>query len=393
MENCITPVNSINWANYNIHRAGIIPIYDNKWLGFGINNFSANITVIGGSYECEDYDLLSTAVREYNEEVGSNLEHIIEEKLYNCKAIQSEYSISILYPVTNYCVNFTPTEDLHNIIWISSHQLRIMERNQQFRIFKTNKTKAFTFSIDLKLIASKIIQFMDNYNLQEYRCRSKFIRPKRLEYIVTPEIHKDVKKFIHDAKEFKAWGTTAILATKNKIFIMRGDKTTYILLEQDIPIIIEILYKLHTKFYVSISDDLEHPLIFTLQNKIKISSIENGMNWINKKCIIFLEDVRKLRKSNTMKDKIQELHMILNHEIIIYQHIQKNGMYFNEKRALFLNDLNNVNNLVRIIGPNISMKTIKKKLNIKCICDSHVDLMVNKGLIKYKRSNSTVWIV
>ena len=47
-------VRDIDWSNKNIFRAGIIPIYKDKyatWIGLGVSNFSTNITSIGGSYE------------------------------------------------------------------------------------------------------------------------------------------------------------------------------------------------------------------------------------------------------------------------------------------------------------------------------------------------------
>jgi len=72
----VKPVKQIRWDNPNIERGGVIPIYiygGHKWIGFGISNHSAIISPLGGSFEDKDYDLLSTAVREYNEEVGESL--------------------------------------------------------------------------------------------------------------------------------------------------------------------------------------------------------------------------------------------------------------------------------------------------------------------------------
>ena len=84
-------VKSIDWSDENIHRAGIIPIViegDEKWIGVCISSYNTSIGTFGGKHEDCDYDLLDTAVREFNEEVGDNFPHITCEDLMDCYAIK-----------------------------------------------------------------------------------------------------------------------------------------------------------------------------------------------------------------------------------------------------------------------------------------------------------------
>lgn len=91
MEEVIISTKSVeetNWADPTIERAGICLFYrfDSKsasttFIGFGINNYSGIISPLGGSFEENDHDLLSTAIREYNKEVGQNFPNLTEESV------------------------------------------------------------------------------------------------------------------------------------------------------------------------------------------------------------------------------------------------------------------------------------------------------------------------
>lgn len=144
--NKLIHVNQVNWASTTISRAGIIPIYDDgvhKWIGLGISKFSGNITTIGGQFEAGDYDLLITAIREYNEEVGFNMPNLTEDDVQNCYAIQSSYSIAIFYPVTEIsAIEFVPTDELFDLIWVTPQQLQIMATKQEFILHRHPKRNA-----------------------------------------------------------------------------------------------------------------------------------------------------------------------------------------------------------------------------------------------------------
>ena len=105
-------VRDINWADPTIIRAGIIPINYNgnyRWMEFGVSQYAATITAIGGAHEEQDHDLLATAIREYNEEVGSNMRHIVAESVINCYAIKTAYTIQILLPMNSRTSEIIPT--------------------------------------------------------------------------------------------------------------------------------------------------------------------------------------------------------------------------------------------------------------------------------------------
>lgn len=142
LEPC-TRVRDINWTNPDLNRAGVLPVYNlngNVLVGVGVNTYTTNVSPLGGSFEKDDIDLLSTAVREYNEEVGDNYPHLKVGDLINRYAIQDEFTAQIFVEVepTRF---FKKTEEIYDLLWVTPLQLRIMTRLNKFAFEGVNLFK------------------------------------------------------------------------------------------------------------------------------------------------------------------------------------------------------------------------------------------------------------
>ena len=419
-DDTVKRVRDINWANTNIYRAGIVPIcIENgyKWIGLGISKFSGNITSIGGSYENVDHDLLSTAVREYNEEVGNNMKALTEEGVYNYYAISSEYCVSILLPIKRRPNNFKETEELFDIIWITPTQLRIMAANQEYPLFHKNtatekyivkkgkygsRTRAFIFSTDLKFMWEKIANAVEDEKcFMTLPFLERFIRPKRMEITIIPRIKTNVEEFLYDCIHYKAWGNTALILTPNIIGLMRRDNTTYLLPHYEIKTIIEGLKESNTTSYVAFSSDLSNPMISELISDIKLVSVESGTKRLNIPSNNFLKEIYQLRdqhdKNMTMNGIIKELNLIIHYEVIIYETIQQQGKFFNEKRGYFLKGVNNVNRILEKYPNGLYYRKLKSLLNQFYTCrnpPSHIviSIMIETGLLQQNNMTTNIHI-
>ena len=224
----------------------------------GVSRYSANIMTIGGRYESRDHDLLATAVREYNEEVGMNLINLSEEDVYGCYAVQSKYSVAIFYPID--CLpthDFVPTDELYDVIWVTPHQLKSMASHQHFilrhpRSKKSNRsrsnTRAFLFSNDLKLLATTIAAIAETsapFNVTD--CNINLHRLPRLSFGFKPMLCTDTNVFLQDCTITPNWGNIALVFSDHEIAIMRGDRSVYILPIQDLDYIIDGLNRLNIK--------------------------------------------------------------------------------------------------------------------------------------------------
>lgn len=414
--NGIISVRDINWSNPDIYRAGIVPIcIENgyKWIGLGVSKFSANITTIGGSYETIDYDLLSTAVREFNEEVGDNMRSLIEEAVYNCYALYSDYSLSILLPISRRPHSFKETEELFDLIWVTPQQLRIMATNQTYALFQSKRlieeypsnrgndapaTRAFVFSMDLKFLADGIANAVeDGKCFVRATSTEGFVRPRRITTVIIPKISTNIDEFMIDSTNYKAWGNTGLVITPDIIGLIRRDRTIYLLPHNEMSSIIDGLNRSHTKTHVSLTSDLSHPLLSRFGSQIRLASIESDMRRTRIPQMGFLTELKQFRNQSSNDRIINELNLIISYEAAIYEAIQQQGTLFNEKRGCFLKGMNMVNRILARHSSGMFYRKLKSLLTLSYTCRNPpsytvINIMIDAGLLHQNRNSTDVYI-
>lgn len=352
-------VRDIDWADPNISRAGVIPIhYDGKekWIGLGVSKFSASITAIGGIYENEDYDLLETAIREYNEEIGNNLPHINIRSVINCYAIKTPYTIQILLPVRSRPTRFNETAELYNLLWVTPKQLSAMNNHQQYYLpGRGKRVRAYVFSSGVKNVVVPLIKAVDDGIA--FRLIPNIEPVQRVKRIVAPsdpKIVTDINSLIEDARipgDFR--GHIGVVITDDVTALIRGDETIYYLSHIELPTVIDILNTLGFRVIVGLNADrkvlvdagIKPKLLSSIQHLFQ-QSIDKGMEEAS---ILFTEFVTKLgtiRNQNTYQSIVKELKLLMEYEEESYEIVKAGGVFFNETRACFLDSLNQVNSLL-----------------------------------------------
>lgn len=406
MNSNLSRVRDINWADPTINRAGILPIYveDNKiWIGLGISTFSTNINTIGGSYENKDYDLLETAVREYNEEVGSNMKHITSESLYNYYAVKSEYEIIILQVVSgNHNFKFTKTEELYDILWVTPYQLKLIHDLSETLIPKT-KIKAFSLSSGFKLIIPMILEAITTgivFNIQDDKTR--LVRSKKVITQNEALVITNYNEFVLDSQEdiSKFSGLIILILDKDNrvIGIMRNDFTTYILPIDRLPAVINILNNIISRVASTIIvNDIRTRSAILAFNVIpgnKIYSIEENGRRSRELLKQFNMRYNSLPQTNNITDLVGKLALIKEFEFKMYEERAKSTSYFNKTRACLLDILNQANLLINAdFDYNFLLTYISRysKCNPDEIAPS-LGFLIEKGFFTYNRANKKIAI-
>lgn len=131
-------IEDINSNDKKYIRAGIIPFirYQNsKIYAFGLGNVTGDICDFGGHKDCEDNDLIDTAIREYNEESFGIFGNFNRESLKNSEVIDGVDTIEILVEVNGNIsdynrrfkniLNNNYNHEIQDIIWLSKKQLLV----------------------------------------------------------------------------------------------------------------------------------------------------------------------------------------------------------------------------------------------------------------------------
>lgn len=330
----------IDWTDAGINRAGVIPLFDDgkrQWIGLGVSNYNTNITTLGGSYSTSDHDLLSTAVREYNEEVGSNMPHLTEEAVYNHYAIVTEYDINILFPIEARPVDFEKTEEVYTMIWITPRQLMCMSSCHNF--YKS-KTKIISMALGLVYLISILAQTVDSLVPFEHTSEQRpFIRPLRRVTMMSRKVFTNIQDYERDARDWwRINRNTSCVVLENKIGLLYGENF-YLLPISEIQTVDDISYSYNIDVVTSTINQGSN--IFRRCKSIE--SISSGDEYLN---VIFEEfmDERKRIESRTVAGKIiSELRLIADYEWKIYKLVEKLGLYFVPRKAKFLVAVENVN--------------------------------------------------
>lgn len=388
-------VHDIDWTDFTLHRAGIIPIYDDgthKWIGFGVSCFSANITPIGGDYEPGDYDLLATAVREYNEEVGPNMPNITEGSLYDCYAVKSNYTIQILLPLTERpIVEFVPTKELHDILWVTPHQLMVMSNKQDYMLpgrFRDN-SKGFPFAASLRGIAQKVAKVVsEGMVFVISHSSTSFNRPRRAYRKSTPLLVTDMNKFRKDAQFPGKWALTALTINRDSFGIMREDRTIYMFSIIYLDEVIFTLNKINLKVYVStMADKIYAEKTFKLDrrvgNSLEYSFISLTTKYGGEETIPlmnnFLTQLNIVRQDSQTESISNECNLILDHELKLYDFVDRKNAFFNARRAHFLHGMFLINTLLSQSSQGLPYWSIKNTLKKhKLQGDLAINVIVNQ---------------
>lgn len=341
-------VRDINWADPNISRAAIIPIhYDGtyRWIGLGITTFSTSLSTIGGSYEDSDHDLLATAIREYNEEIGPNTPELTAEAVFNCYALKTNYSIEILFPFKKRIIKFTPTDELINVIWITPTQLQAINTNHEYIFPETGKTRAYVLSGGLRQIIPSLIEAVNNGRaFTRIRDDNPFPRVKRVARAVIPRISRSIEEFELDAElpnNFKAHMTFVV--GLNLIGIMREDRTVYILPISALSRIVPVLNTLGFKVIVTsiaeykflTSNGVNSRIVASFQHIVD-QFITSGINEIRPIRIAFNEKVAEARTLPEEQRALTELALLMDYEAQSYELVQEYGIFANPRRKCYL---------------------------------------------------------
>lgn len=405
-------VRNIDWTDSFIKRAGVIPIFDNgrhKFIGLAVSNFSGNISPIGGAYENVDHDLLSTAVREYNEEVGENMQNITHDSVYNCIAIKSAYTIQIFLPVKEYNTKFIPTEEVNNLIWVTPDQLRIMGNNQDYSITmrKNNRVKPFFFSLPFINIINAVADAVaSGVPFKRVNLTDPFFRPPRNKIMDSVFDIRDEEQFISDAKSNPVWHVTAMAIGKKYAGLMRGDKIIYIFSIDKLVELIPYINSVKHKIFFATDNDKNNAIRNLGIDTNIISNMEHGYRWIigrtsetNHKELTsmsnnFFLDLDKIRKSKEPDRVIEECKLILNYESKLYKFINLTNAMFNEPRACFLDAINIINRYLTLFKIPHRYLDTKTYLSSELKCQHLSAVFILNELIKkkiyFQDENSTV---
>lgn len=358
-ESKLLQVRDVDWTNPNVNRASIIPIVNERnyrWIGLGISNHSANLTTIGGGYEKMDHDLLSTAVREWNEEMVPNVSPLSEVDLYKRYAIQSKNFINILLPSSK-LMKFKPTDEIHSIIWVTPSQLKAMHQRQNVILSSSDNkfsekigtkitgTRAYLFSRELAVTADDIVDSIETTDIfTPVLDRTPFERPKREP---TQKISKTIVSIDQFLKDIHSgWHAPAVIVTTNHIVISRPNQIVYKLPRIELPKIIQAFNQHHIQILVALSNDIkESPLkssglknqnVLIVEHKLRQTGLYDQID-------IFKAEIAKSRSLDEDQHIQTEVELIFQYEFQTYQKMKRNKRGFATSRACFLQLLNIIN--------------------------------------------------
>jgi len=339
------PVKSVDWSDTTIERAGIIPIVvneDERWIGLCISKYNTSIGTFGGSYESSDYDLLDTAVREFNEEVGDNFQHITCEDLYDCYALKSSQSISVFVPFNEKPKTFRSTEEIYDLLWVTPSQMECFLENKDMvldYVERYKRHKAFLLSCDLGKIGNAIVDIVSEHSNYYLLTEVPILRSKRSTIIIDYNQTTDFNTFIHDMKVKPYWNKLFLISTETNIIISRRDKTIYVFPITDKILILNALTMLNgnkIKLLVGDNSDFINYSDVILPYNVFIVSMKQHAKSGRVPYIIPKNYDRLLLSARNSDSFMTELEFLFQYEEKIYFEINKLGKYFNPQRAIFL---------------------------------------------------------
>lgn len=353
----LRPVREINWATLAINRSSVVPIVKDKthqWIGLGINADSANLTTIGGGYEKWDHDLLSTAVREWNEEMVPNVTPLSEVDLYKRYAIQSRSFINVLLPSSKF-MKFQPTTELYSMIWVTPGQLKAMHQHQTTILSATDRkisetigtkiigSRAYLFTRELATVAESLAEVVATKDVfTPTSNRTPFERPRREIIQRVPTVIVSVDQFLSEISP--SWHSPAMILTSKDVVVYRTNRTMYKLPRSELPRIVEAINRNRIRVLIALSNDLRmEPLKSSDLKNQNVIIVEDKLRRNGLSSDLFIDEIKTARSLEEDERIVTEAELIFQYEYQAYTVLTKSKENFNLPRACFLQILNLIN--------------------------------------------------
>ena len=364
-------VSQINWSDSTVHRAGIIPFFikgSQTLIGLGVTKFTAVIVSIGGAYEDQDFDLLTTAVREYNEETGSD---VIEANIANCYAVLNKGTINILLPLTDR-PDFGNNQELERVLWVTTKQLKIFAKRQTYEFRSDHESpRVLTMAQSLLNELPLLIQAIDSGIpavpvIQDFY----YTRSKKIPELKQTRISLNFDQLRADmADPSLFYGSASLVARGNYIAFERRDKVVYAFTAEHFQEFIKLVVANKIKVYVGFIADLDK------YNRIidsrRLLSIETRINKLRKSgadaALLrkiwkdFQDKVKYYRQFHDMYSVVWETILIHETEELIYRSTGHIAGFTNDTRSSFLEILNIANNYIidnKAVGIDVPISTL-----------------------------------
>lgn len=331
------PVTNVDWTDVTIKRAGVLPYtieFDTPWLCFGISNYNSRITTFGGQVEQDDFDLLDTACREFNEEIVQNYPPITPDDLLSCFCIKSSKHVLILYPLDTRKVDFTETKEIRDALWITINQfiamrvptVRTLKLEYNSRSSGSNPY-AYLFSADVDDCTDGIIDAFTG-DIPQYPApvNPEFVRLQRSFDEENINIKYGIGTFLNDFETKNYWNNGLFTTFDDQAVMGYRDKTVYIFHIDDIPLALTTINELDIGTHRSTT-------LYTFDETSQLPFYSN---------IKFrhLYD----RNKSPYADILDKVSRLYDAEYTFYTKIRKSGSFFNKKRWEFLDCLKRINN-------------------------------------------------
>ena len=340
------PVSCVDWSDTSINRAGIIPIViedGHKWIGLSVSQYSSIIGTFGGTYDVQDYDLLDTAVREFTEEFGDNIPPIKCEDLFSCYAVKSGYSVYVILPFHEKVTTFNSTKEVYDLLWLSPDHLRSMMNHQDMALTygntRHNRPRAFPFTYDLEQIALDLADILDSCSNYRITSDTSLSRSKRPHVSVCYTYVRDHDSFSNDIVALPYWDRSCVILNSDNLVICRRDEIVYIFPASDLPLVcskLSTLLTLNIRLIVGTMADVSRLSSFSKSRKIDVLSVRQDARAHKATHTIPLNYDERLAAARDSGDIDDELNLLLECELGVYQVVAERNSYFNHKRAAFL---------------------------------------------------------
>ena len=329
----VVPVKQVDWTSSTVDRAGICPIYrhaGHRFVGFGISNHSSVIAPLGGSFESEDYDLLSTAVREYNEEVGPNYAPVTEEEITNCYAALNKDTIQVFLEINAPTREFQPTQELYDMLWVTPNQLNAISRNQEYRF--RGSSKIFQVGSRFRDLLDTISEAVrTDIAFGTFKGQEHFNRNRKVVEVKQPQVYQSYEKFFEDSRLPNTFlGHIGVVVTPQTIGVIGKSKDIYLF--PNTKNNLKTVGDLGIKIYVSKQSDVNNfPRNATI--KVITKAFPFTRTEMKETTRRFEQNVEDARFDD---DIIRELQLISQYEQDIYDYSDRTGSLFQEIRATIL---------------------------------------------------------
>lgn len=413
----IIQVRDIEFNSARINRAGITPIYyDNMkklvFIGLGISKMSGKLTLIGGSYENLDHDLLDTACREYNEEVGKNMANVKPDDLFDSYAIVTDVSIEILMVVDEINFDFEPTDELSGIFWVSINQLKIIvsKSSTSFK-YKNINIKAFPLnryvSDNSRAITSflkKNIGILLSKSPQSDKIIDRKVKRNDTSSNIVLSSYEQLKKNIKE--EYNSWLSTSLVIdeTNTCAMICNSVYNTYFFSNEEFHKVIELLCVSQVYIYTH----KKYPQLDMYKNKFQKSNIL--LLRLKKFQDLEREFIKNIKATEENVDIYQKIFdqckLIIDYEFLLYSQLSKKRKT-NNQLSIFkeMNEYIIKNGELKIIS-NSGIYDLSKKLifspnsyigctDLKCkgeIDKKMLDILFKYNIFYYNKETCTITI-